>query len=231
MRKTTFIILASLLACLALSVAAFAKDPRACRKICAEHGCAHNAQCVGDCIEGRGIDHCGDGQEVTSPGAAAPDAAPAAGVGESCESRCKHKCPWYKVAGCVSHCVSGQPWNHPECSVTLEEAAHFHWPGCSRPPCYPPEWAPHVAAALAEPDGAATCVPAAAGAREAGLPQLTFEDFRRIAPHADESCWDRCNNCHHTGKCGDPNKGGTCGQTNCWQNCASGHHPVCCHGC
>jgi len=53
---------------------------------------------------------------------------------ESCETRCKHKCPFYEVPGCVSECISHKP---PRCTPAPEG---FHWPGChdTWPDCVPP---------------------------------------------------------------------------------------------
>jgi len=58
---------------------------------------------------------------------------------ESCETRCKHKCPWYEVTQCVDDCVSGHA---PEChGAPVAGFTGFHWPGChdSWPDCIPPD--------------------------------------------------------------------------------------------
>ena len=56
---------------------------------------------------------------------------------ESCESRCKHHCPWYEVSQCVDHCLSGRP---PTCTVPPSDIRGWHWPTChdSWPDCVPP---------------------------------------------------------------------------------------------
>lgn len=63
---------------------------------------------------------------------------------ESCETRCKHKCPWYEVAGCVNECISDKP---PQCvPAPASGLGGFHWPTCndSFPNCLPPAVQRHV---------------------------------------------------------------------------------------
>ncbi|MYA40982.1 MAG: hypothetical protein F4Z31_04435 [Gemmatimonadetes bacterium] len=57
-------------------------------------------------------------------------------LGQSCESRCNHKCPTAEKAQCVANCLSGYG---PRCTP-VPGVGGFHWPTChdSWPDCVPP---------------------------------------------------------------------------------------------
>lgn len=125
-----------------------------------------------------------------------------AGVEQSGASRCKHECTALNVISCIAQLPVGC---FPHCCGCDDDKTD----GCD-----------HCSKCNAPCAQGGQC----SSAETDALKALAMDTEHELG----ESCFDRCNKCHHaSAECGHE----PCGQINCWYNCSHGHHPVCCHGC